>query len=904
MDKCIACGICTEKCPSKVDDEQNEGLNKRKAIYVKYSQAVPLKYAIDKESCRFLGKGKKCKICEKKCPSDAINFEDKEENISLNVGSIVLSTGFDAYNPSSIENYAYGLSKNVITSLELERILAASGPFTGHLIRPSDHKEPKRIAWLQCVGSRDINRCGNAYCSSVCCMYAIKEAAIAMDHSNDSLECSIFYMDMRTHGKDFDKYMEKAKDSGVRFVRSRIHTIDPVPETDNLMLVYADENGEKQTEEFDLVVLSVGLTTSPETIELANKIGIEIDKDKFCLNSTFDPVATSKSGVYVCGVFNGPKDIPVSVVEASAAACAASGSLAEVRNLLIKEPEVKEERNINGEPLSVGVFVCSCGTNIAGIVNVNEVADYARTLPHVTYVDNSLFSCSQDTQDKMKEIINEHGLNRVVVAACTPRTHEPLFQETIASAGLNKYLFEMANIRNHNSWVHSDTPEKATEKAKDLVRMAVAKVSLLQPLTQMNLGINKKTLVVGGGIAGLTAVKNLSLQGFESVLIEKTNRLGGQANNLFHTAKGEDIATYLNQLIKEVEDDKRIDVKLNTTISYVDGFVGNFKTTLDTNGKEDILEHGIAIIAVGASESKPTEYNYGQHPMVKTHMELDTLFKEDSSKLKDVKEVAFIQCVGSRETQRPYCSKVCCTHSAHSAVEIKKKNPDANVYIFYRDMRTYAQKEDVYKEARELGVIFIRYDKDKKPVVTADGDKIKIEFTDHVLGRKFQLNADLLVLAAAIESSREEKIARFFKIPLDDDGWFLEAHQKLRPVDFATDGLFLCGLAHYPKPIEESIAQAQAAVARAMTILSTDTIVVGGNISAIDKNRCSGCGVCITLCPYQAIDFDKDQKAVVNEALCKGCGICVSSCRSGAPSLKGFTNKEIMAQLDALEDVV
>jgi heterodisulfide reductase subunit A2 len=903
MEKCIACGACTEKCPPKIKDEYNEGLATRKAIYVMYPQAVPLKYVIDKERCLTLGKGKKCKVCEKKCPAGAVNFEDKEREVEIKAGSIILAPGFKPYNPTRLDFYGYERIPNVITSLEFERILSASGPFLGHLVRPSDHKEPKRIAWLQCIGSRNVNKCDNGYCSSVCCMYAIKEAIIAKEHSHGDLDCSIFYMDMRTHGKDFDKYMMKAESQGVKFIRAKVNMVEPLPSGGLRISGFVGKEERPKEEEFDLVVLSVGLDIPPETIVLAKQMGIELTHNRFNKTGTFNPVETSKPGIFACGAFNGPKDIPISVMEASAAACAASSILSEARNTMTAKPVAPAIRNIAGEPPRVGVFVCNCGINIGGIVKVPEVVEYARQLPHVVYAEESLFSCSQDSQEKIKDLINKHGINRVVVAACSPRTHEPLFQETLEAAGLNKYLFEMANIRNQNSWVHSDTPEIATEKAKDLIRMSVAKSVLLEPLAQTVLGLTKRALVIGGGIAGMNAAKEFSRQGYEVALVEKSGRLGGHALRVNTTAKGEDVATYLAGLTKEINEDPRIKVHLTTVIANVDGFVGNFKTTLRTNGNDQVVEHGVAVIATGASEFKPTEYLYGKHERVITQTEFDERLKANAPIVNDLKNVVFIQCVGSRETERPYCSKVCCTHSVHSAIEIKKKNPDTNVYVLYRDIRTYGEKEELYKEARGLGVIFVKYTKDNKPVVQEDGDRVSVTFTDHILGTEMKVRADLLILAAAIVSNREEGLAQMFKVPMDADGWFLEAHQKLRPVDFATDGVFMCGLAHYPKSMEEAVAQAQAAVARAVTILSLDSIVVGGVVSSIDKRRCSGCGVCITLCPFQAIKFDDKGKAEVNVALCKGCGVCITSCRSGAPDLMGFTNSEIMAQLDALEEV-
>ncbi len=897
MDKCIACGVCVEKCPKKVDDDYNAGLIKRKAISVPYSQAVPLKYAIDPEQCLYFTKGK-CGKCAKRCPADAINYEDKEKEITLEVGSVILAPGFKSFDPSKFDTYGYAKLPNVVTALEFERILSATGPFMGHLVRPSDKKEPKKIAWLQCVGSRDMNRCDNAYCSSVCCMYAIKQTVIALEHSNEPLECTIFYMDMRTHGKDFDKYYENAKKGGVRFIRSRVHTVTPIHGSDDLVVRYASEDGTMNEEEFDMFVLSTGFEIDQSVVDLSARLGVELDKYHFTQTDSFNPVSTSVPGIYASGAFTGPKDIPQSVMESSAAACAATQKLAPARNTLTHEVVVAEERDVSTEAPKVGVFVCNCGINIGGVVNVPEVAEYVKTLPHVTYVGENLFSCSQDTQDKMTEIIKEEGLNRVVVAACTPRTHEELFQETLINAGLNKYLFEMANIRNQDSWVHSDNPEAATQKAKDMVRMAVAKAVLLSPLEQEELPVTQSALVVGGGIAGMTAALALAEQGYPVDLVEKSEAFGGNALKLRKALKGEDIGDYVKELANRLEADNRITVHPNSTIANVDGFIGNFKTELNQGGSKKFVEHGVAIIATGAKEYKPTEYLYGEHDAVTTHLGLDALLINNDPKVEKAENVVFIQCVGSRDEERPYCSKVCCTHTVKSALEIKRRNPDANVYVLYRDIRTYGKREDLYRDAREAGIIFFSYTPEEKPVVTADGDRVEIDFKDSILGRKVSVKADLLCLATAIESNKDQELAQLFKVPLDGDGWLLEAHQKLRPVEFATDGVFLCGMAHYPKPIEESIAQAQAAASRALTVLSIDKIKVSGIVSHIIPELCSGCYGCINVCPYGAISYNAEIKvAEVNPALCKGCGACAAACPSEAPILKGFDNHQLYAQI-------
>ncbi len=845
-----------------------------------------------------------CFQCVEACGAKAITLEthaQRPETIEMEVGSVILAPGFESFDPSGLDTYIYAKHPNVVTAMEFERMLSASGPTMGHLVRSSDGKEPKTIAWLQCIGSRDINRCDHGYCSSVCCMYAIKEAVIAKEHAQ-GVESTIFYMDIRTHGKDFEEYYNRARDEhGVRFIRSRIHTVNPV-EDGNLELVYVDNNGKLKNEIFDLVVLSTGLQIGKDSIELGKRLGIELDKYNFAMTDSFAPVTTTRRGVFVCGAFQGPKDIPQSVTEASAAAAASSVLLSKSRWTQTKVQEMPPETNVIGEPPRIGVFVCQCGINIAGVVNVPEVRDYAKTLPYVTYAEDNMYTCSQDTQVKMAEVIKEQGINRVVVAACTPKTHEPLFQDTLMNAGLNKYLFEMANIRNQDSWVHSKDPAAATEKAKALVRMAVSKAALLEPLSDTELGLEPVTMVVGGGVAGMVCAKNLADQGYEVHLVERSEELGGQARFLNKTWKGEDIQAYVKDLADEIEKSPQVHVHRSTELTNVDGFVGNFSSTLKNGDKEVELKHGVGVVATGGHEYKPVEYLYGEDSRVLTHLEMDARFIRDDPSLNNLGSVAFIQCVGSREPDRPYCSRVCCTHTMGSALELKRRNPDMDVYVLYRDIRTYGEREDLFREAREKGVIFFRYDLQSKPRVSKGKDVLEIELEDQILKRSVILQVDLLVLATAVIPSEAEQLATFFKIPVNENGFFIEAHAKLRPVDFATDGIFLCGLAHYPKSIDESIAQALAAASRASGLIATGKVFASGTVANVNPMFCSNCGVCVSICPYSAPSIMEDGrfagKAEINPVLCKGCGLCVASCRSGAIDLKGFAQDQIMAMIN------
>ena len=857
--------------------------------------------------CLECGICSECLMCVSTCKAEAINHKMGEELVEVQVGSVILSLGFKEFDAAVLDNYGYDKYPNVVTSIEFERMLSASGPYQGELLRPSDRKVPEKIAWIQCVGSRDTIH-GKTYCSSVCCTFSIKQALVAKEHATLPLDTAIFHMDIRTFGKGFEAYYERAKtEQGVRFIRCRPSVIEEVAETRNLKFNYEAEDGQLISEEFDLVVLAVGLTPPKDVQSLVTKLGIELNSYDFCQTSVFAPIATSAPGIFVCGAFSGPKDIPETVTQASAAAASASVLLSSARNSLIKEKEYPPEREVRGEPPRIGVFVCHCGINIGGVVNVPEVAGYAATLPNVVYVEENLYACSQDTQEKIKEVITEHNLNRVVVASCSPLTHEPLFQETIREAGLNKYLFEMANIRDQCSWVHKELPVEATEKAKDLVKMAVAKARLIEPLEQAQLEVTHSGLVVGGGISGMVAALNLAEQGYKVYLIEKSNELGGIARRIGHTLDGQDVQAYLGQLIQQVSEHPLIEVYTGSEVKEASGHVGNFTTKIASNSDGDAreLRHGVTIIASGGQEYKPAEYLYGEDPRVITMLGLEEEINNGGKKLAGANSVVIIQCVGSREGDRGYCSRVCCSESIKCALEIKEMNPETNVYILYRDMRTYGFKEEYYRQAREKGVVFIRYHQDDKPevqVITEDNHSVlQVSVTDPILGERFNIDTDILALGiATVPSAGNKKLSQLFKVPLNENGFFLEAHVKLRPVDFTTEGVFLCGLAHSPKFIDESIVQAKAAASRACAILSKDIIEAGGVVSFVNKSKCSGCGVCELVCPFKAIEIESEEMvAVVNEALCKGCGACVSSCIRGGIKMKGFSDAQILAMIDA-----
>ncbi|MBN1683599.1 CoB--CoM heterodisulfide reductase iron-sulfur subunit A family protein [Candidatus Bathyarchaeota archaeon] len=898
VEKCTGCGICSEKCPIKVRSEYQSGTGYRKAIYLPFPQAVPLIATIDRTNCLWFSK-EICRICEKFCPSKAINYDQVETISEIEVASIVLAQGAEAFNPEVLTEYGYGVYPNVVTSLEFERIMSATGPFNGQILRSSDKIKPKKIAFLQCIGSRD-SRVGNSYCSSVCCMYAIKEAVIAQEH-DPNLDTTIFFIDIRAFGKEFEDYYTQAeKGNKIRFIRSRISSIEEIPETKNLEISY-ESNGEIKKEIFDMIILSVGLEPPKELNNFSLSIDLKLNKYGFVQTENFSPVDTSLPGIYVAGVLSGPKDIPDSISQASAAAVRAAS------NLRIEYEEtnysIYQEKNVEDKIPRIGVFVCHCGTNIGSVVDVPSVVEYVKNLPNVIYAEENLFTCSQDTQKKIIHLIKEHELNRIVVASCSPRTHEALFQATLQEAGLNPYLFEMANIRDQCSWVHMHEHEKATQKAKDLVRMAISKARLLKPLTKPVTNVTQSALVIGGGISGITAALEIADQGYLVHLVEKEGELGGNFKKIKYLPSGDDPEKFLKNLKSQVSENKNIITHLNSKINSIFGYLGNFESVISKDKETTRIKHGVVIVATGGLEYKPKEYLYGT-PGIITQLE----FEELLSKSYKPESIVMIQCVGSRCEERSYCSRICCTGAISNALKAKELNPDSEIFILFKDIRTYGFKEDYYREAAEKGIIFIRYDDENKPEVSNDG-KIKINVLDPVLKQKLVINPEVLVLSSAIIPQEDSKeLSGILKVPLSKDGFFLEAHMKLRPLDFATEGIFLCGLAHAPKTIDECISQALGAAARSITILSKKEIETEGVIAIVDEKICCGCQLCLNVCEYNAIEIrniEGKMRSHIIPEICKGCGVCAATCPSGAITIGHFTDDEILSQIkNAFKEVI
>jgi heterodisulfide reductase subunit A-like polyferredoxin len=838
-----------------------------------------------------------CMCCVKACKLGAIQHDQSAKTLELEIGAVVLTPGFDAFDAARRGEFGFGHARNVVTNVQFERILSASGPTRGRIVRPSDGRTPRRIAFIQCVGSRDVG-CGNGYCSSVCCMAATKEAILAKEHEPD-LEISIFFLDMRAFGKDFDRYYERArKEKDIRYVRSFISRTYEMPDTKNLVLKYLGPNLKQVEEEFELVVLSLGLEPSSALLRQAERIGIDLNPWGFAKTSELQPLDTSRPGVFVGGVFQEPKDIPDTVMQASAAASRAMALLAPARSTQVRTKQYPPQRDITDEPPRIGVFVCHCGSNIASVVDVERVVERVKDLPYVAHAEHTVYTCADDSQARIKQNIEKHRLNRVVVASCTPRSHEPIFRDTLRDAGLNPYLLEMANIREQCSWVHAGDSEAATRKAFELVRMIVARASESLPLKEETVPVHKAALVVGGGIAGMTAALALADQSFPVHLVEKSGSLGGTARRIHRTLDGDDVQSFLDRTIEKVSSNPLISVHLNAKASQVEGHIGAFSTKISSGEEARKVRHGVIVVATGATEHTPQTFGYGRNEKVLTQLELSERLGHGSIALSDHATIAMIQCVEQRNDERPYCSRVCCTTAVKNALQLRERFPLARILVLYRDIRTYGFREAAYREAREKGVLFIRYEPERPPELGPDG---RLRVHEPTLGRLLEIVPDMVVLAAPMVPRADRKeLSELLRVPLNADGFFLEAHVKLRPVDFASEGLYLCGTAHAPKSIGETISQANAVAGRAASVLSRKAIPISGQVAWVDPDKCISCMTCVHVCPYHAPAIGRNNKAEIQGAVCMGCGSCTSECPAKAIQLRHYLDNQILRALDSL----
>jgi heterodisulfide reductase subunit A len=898
LEKCTACGDCYKQFPECV--RFSPGLDHRAPTCMRYPQAIPHAFSIDIEKCKDI------EGLVKVCKAGAILPEDTQKTREVDAGAIVLAPGAEVFDPGKLDSLGYAASPDVVTSLEYERILSASGPTQGELVCPSDGKQPNKIAWIQCVGSRSLHEGAASYCSSVCCMFALKEAIVTKERFQDSIETSIFYMDMRTFGKDYELYLNRAKDDyGIRLVRSRPHSVFHDPDTGSLSIIYTPHDSNTNvTEDFDMVVLSTGFKVSKDVQDLAVKLGVELNEHHFAKTDSFSPVATSIPGIYVCGVFESPKDIPETMVQASAAAFCASKDLPVIPEIPESVEEFPPERDVGQEPLRIGVFVCDCGLNIGGVIDAKGLADYAETLPEVKVSEMIGHGCSRESLAHVENVIIEKNLNRVVIGGCSPRTHETKFQDTLRRAGLNKYLVEIANIRDQDTWVHFDQPGDAFIKAQELIRMATISVALSRPLTDNIFPMNKNVLVVGGGVTGMNAALSMADMGFKVYLAERSGELGGVAKKIHKTIEGDDVQAYMTDLSNRTTQHDRIEVITNAFIVDHTGMPGMFKTGFQIAPQMFYrqIEHGVTILATGALPNQPKEYLLGEHKRVMTQLDMDAMLENHPDEIKDFTNIVMVQCVGSRCSENPNCSRICCQSTVKNALRMLELNPTAKIFVLYRDMRTYGFYEDYYKKAREKGVIFVQYGVDAPPEVQAVDEQVGVTFNDPILNRKVSVYADCLCLSTGFIADEEstEDLGRIFHIPKTIDNYFLEDHIKLRPIDLPVPGFFVAGTAHAPKTIRECIAQAQAAASRAHSMLARDTLNLGAAIARVEKEKCAACLICVRACPFSIPFINEDGYSEIDPTKCHGCGICAAECPAMAIQLMKYEDDQIMAKLTGL----
>lgn len=835
------------------------------------------------------------------CSPHAIDLDMKEEEEIIHAGAIILGFGFEPFRAQMKGEYGFGRYSNVMTSIQFERLLSTSSPTQGLPIRISDGKRMERIAFIQCVGSRDPS-CGQDHCSTICCMYATKQAMIAKDRLPE-LKITFFYMDFRPMGKDYERYYEKAKaEYGIEYIRSAISAVKEIPKTKNLLVTYIKEDGSFDEREFDTIILSLGFTPPESIKDLAKLLGIKLNPQGFCQTEEFSPSRTSVEGIFVGGAFRSPKDIPETVVEGSSASAEAASFLSSTPINIIKK-DYPLEGELGEEIPKIGVFICHCGETLKEILSISELIEWTKGLREVAYVEEIGLECLSEGLNHIKMKIGEHGLNRVVIAGCSQREIKKAMEEMAKEIGFNYHLFEYANIREQCAFVHKEIPDLATEKSRILIQMAVERARRIQPIRRGTQGIEKRALVVGGGVSGMTASLRLSEQGHEVILVEKEMELGGNLRESFYTLRGSNPQELLKNLIQRVNDSQKIHPYLGTEIIGFERINGHFRTKISSSGGEEYIDHGVLILASGGKEVEPKGYLFGENPRVITQRKLERMIYLNDEGLKGIGSVVMIQCVGSRDEEHPYCSRICCGHAVKNALKLKELNPEMRIYIIYRDMRTYGFYETYYYEARKKGVIFIRYDLDNRPEVKSKDERLRVSVFDPALGYRINLPSDFVVLSTGIEPNDNRRLSEIFGVELNQDGFFKEANPKSAPLDLLGRGKFFCGLCHSPNHIEDSILQGNAVAARAGAILSKEIIEDKGYLAYVNKRICCGCGLCVTVCPYGArVINEEEMKAEVIESLCQGCGSCVVSCPNGASQQKNYEKGLNMAVLDEAID--
>jgi heterodisulfide reductase subunit A2 len=909
IERCIGCGYCAEVCPVELPDPYQQSMTTRKAAYKVAARAAPDAYVIERGSyCDACGK------CVEVCPSRAINLDDHPHLVSVQVGAIVLALGFHVYDPSELGELGYRRFPNVLHAMEYERLASRSGPTEGVIKRPSDHQPPRSIAWLQCIGSRDQE---HPYCSSICCMYATKEAILAKQRLGKDVKCQIFLMDERAFNKEYGTYFERARQQhDIGYHRCRVSEVHEDPLTHDLILNYADPGGALHQERFDIVVLATGLEPPTSAEHFTHLLDLELNEFGFCETDKFTPLQTSHSGVFVCGAFSSPKEISETILDASGAAMEAMRLLNNRLNTypysreypFLTRNDLPPERDVSQQPSRIGLFACRCGGFISDEIDLEALLESSRAWPEVVHRQLQDFSCFPENLLQLQRQIEEQDLNRVVIAACSNRTHDSLFQRTVRKAGLNPYLVELVNLREQCSQVHLWQPKLANRKAQELVRVAVERVRLAQPVYKKRHKCRPSALVIGGGLSGMTAALSIADSGYSVHLVERSEVLGGNLQNMYYVAEGYNPRRLGRDLINRVRAHPRITTLTRTELTHFEGHIGFFRSALRTLRPDGAslatqIEHGVTIVATGGSET--LDHPWLSLPGVLTQRQLEEKIIHAPKEVASLKDVVMIQCV-QPEGIPDYCSRVCCTNAMKNAIRLKLFNPNCRVTVLYKNIVTYGFREEYYTEARRLGVAFVRYTSDQPPEVLQVGAHLKVRLPDLSLDRWLELPADLVTLSMSIvPATGAAALAEMLRVPLSSEGYFEEAQMKLRPMDFMREGIFLAGMAHYPKFIEESISHAQAAAARAVTLLSqSEALYLGGVVAVVDPQKCVGCLTCTRTCPFGIPQVIQESgragigglggAAFIDTALCQGCGTCTGECPANAIQLVNYTDEQIM----------
>ena len=900
-DICNGFGECVDACPVEVPDEFNHGLTTRKAIYQPVPHNVPKMLVVDTQACNHCGE------CLKVCPMDAIDLDAEDERDQVDVDAVILASGISLYDPATHDDAKpYTVSEDVVTSLAFERILSGSGTFDGRIHRPSDGRPAKRIAWIQCVGSRN-RRHGRDYCSSICCMFALKEAVLAHEEGGPDMETTIFYIDMRTFGKDFFRYREKAEQEyGVRLVRCRVQEVLKEPDGSLRIRYFDPDTGAFRNGTYDMVVLSTGQAPFEDHQRIARILDVELSPAGFLPSEPFSKVKLLKPGIFLCGSLTGLTDISEAITSGIAAAGEASKLLTSIHAATVEERSVAE-REVDRQRPRVALFLCRCkDEKVPQGLDLGPLGSEIGTLHGIDEVHILDSLCRQEQREELEHLLRKTRCNRILFGACLPYMYKQKLKQMARDAGFNSSLIEVFNLLDLARMGLSapdDVPwiERITEE----ILIHVEKLKLAQALHVDRIPIHPVALVVGGGVAGMRSSLSLSERGIDVHMVERSGRLGGRAGtDLHYTVDGLNTGGMIEGLVQEVQDRPNVSVHFNSEVVASEGALGCFRSIVKNlnSGETMRLEHGAVILATGGHEGSTTEYAYGRSERIQTQSEFEERLAAGEIDAADLNHVVMVQCVGSRESGgREYCSRICCAGALKNAFKIREINPSARVVILNRDMMTYGYFEPYYTRARGEGILFVNYDLGNKPAVQVVDGKPVFTFTDPVLRLPMEIAADQVILATGIEpSGSNRELARVFDVPVNEDGFFVEADSKWRPVEFNRLGIFLAGLAHSPQTVNETIMQAEAAAQKAYEYLSRGEMHTARVVSTVHDALCSRCQRCVEVCPYEARSFDPDQNRIlVDPAACQACGMCAVSCPNNAAEVLGWNEKQTLAVIEA-----